>query len=317
MIIILEKRTNTSNLKIQWYVVIIFTEFVYIFLFRRLYWLVLKKNFRYQFPLQLKYSSAVHPYHIIHPRKMYPQSSLTTQCKSMGCNTHSRFLLHPGYNPILTQRVPIIITQRVPQPQKMDSYLCLCPTKVIPFWPNELRNCHQKAILYPIMGTRVSFVYNHYLVCWDFFGYIFTEFSFFLGPSLNFDHIPEYPLVYPKPPQQLPAQEIPIVYANSYENQDNTRQLPITTVSTTPKTVLDEVKDILDLSNDYYYTYEDFPKYESVPSTAEVVVQSDQYGFHDLTKASTSTTEKTISTTQRKIPTLKVQEILPAMGSFR
>ena len=46
MIIILEKRTNTSNLKIQWYVVIIFTEFVYIFLFRRLYWLVLKKKFQ-------------------------------------------------------------------------------------------------------------------------------------------------------------------------------------------------------------------------------------------------------------------------------
>ena len=49
----------------------------------------------------------------------------------------------------------------------------------------------------------------------------------------------------------------------------------------------------------------------------EVVVESDQYGFHDLAKASTSTIEKTISTTQRKIPTLKVQEILPAMGSFR
>ena len=130
-------------------------------------------------------------------------------------------------------------------------------------------------------------------------------------PSLNFDHIPEYPLVYPKPPQQLPAQEIPIVYAaNSYE-QDTypTRQLPVTTISTTPKTVL-EVKDILDLSNDYYYTYEDFPKYESVP---EAVVVS-----QDLKAASTSiTTEETISTTQRKIPTLKVQEILPAMGSFR
>ena len=192
------------------------------------------------------------------------------------------------------------------------------PDKSDPVLTQRIEKLPPEGYTLPNYGHTGKFCLQQLLSLLRFFClHFYWVFFFFLGPSLNFNHIPEYPLVYPKPPQQLPAQEIPIVYANSYENQDNTRQLPITTVSTTPKTVLDEVKDILDLSNDYYYTYEDFPKYESVPSTAEVVVQSDQYGFHDLAKASTSTTEKTISTTQRKIPTLKVQEILPAMGSFR
>ena len=123
-------------------------------------------------------------------------------------------------------------------------------------------------------------------------------------PSLNF----EYPLVYPKPPQQLPEREIPIVYSKNpymdedlskevyptqYITEDRSSDTPIEYVTTqAPNQGLVNVKDILNLDSDYYYAYEDIPSNYQVSSLEDSITESS-------------------STTERKVPTLQVEEVLP------
>ena len=157
-------------------------------------------------------------------------------------------------------------------------------------------------------------------------------------PSLNF----EYPLVYKKPPQQLPDSEIPIVYANNESpvgievqnsgesnipqelpeylavppevpkkreypifNDKSTTELPIIKRSTkTPPTTSEATPQY-----DYYYVYED-ADYEGTNPVQELL---NNLGISD-TKS--TTTEKVVpteeTTTERKIPTLQVEEVTPS-----
>ena len=156
-------------------------------------------------------------------------------------------------------------------------------------------------------------------------------------PALNF----EYPLIYKKPPQQLPDSEIPIVYANnptSVEVQNSgesevpqelpeypavpleivpkkreypifkdktSTELPIIKRATKTPPTTTTPPNLPDY--EYYYVYEDedTPDYQNSP--AQEILKS--------LSISTTTTEKVTteeSTTERKVPTLEVEEILPS-----
>ena len=154
-------------------------------------------------------------------------------------------------------------------------------------------------------------------------------------PALNF----EYPLIYKKPPQQLPDSEIPIVYANNespasievensgelpqelpeylavppeYEvpkkreypifKDKSTTELPIIKRSTkTPPTTSEAPPEY-----EYYYVYEDEPGTNPV---------QELFNNLGISTTSTTTTEKVVTTeettTERKVPTLQVEEIIP------
>ena len=153
-----------------------------------------------------------------------------------------------------------------------------------------------------------------------------------------------YPLVYRKPPQQLPENEFPIVYANpsqrrpitfepesvmSTENDEikttsypavpenhQPKNYPIFETQPTEKsptyqrpTKTPPSNDLTEneitteeqklAENEYYYVYEDLP--ESYQSPENVMAYLSNLGVNQISEE---------STTERKIPTLKVEEIL-------
>ena len=161
-------------------------------------------------------------------------------------------------------------------------------------------------------------------------------------PALNF----EYPLIYKKPPQQLPDSEIPIVYANNESpggievqssgesnipqelpeylavppevpkkreypifKDKSTTELPIIKRSTKAPPTTSEAPP----EYDYYYVYEDAnADYEGTNPVQELLNNLGIGGTKSTTTEKVVPTEET--TTERKVPTLQVEEVLPSQA---
>lgn len=169
-----------------------------------------------------------------------------------------------------------------------------------------------------------------------------------------------YPLTYRKPPQQLPDEEFPIVYAQNQNNgkpeeqqltlqdqqlidyqtalQQEEKQLKITrpevqqlnyqkeaseeykkiTFPAVPKklpgfedksTTTEKVE--ANLEDEYYYVYEDVPvNYQETPKTSEEIMQYLNNFANVEVSSKPEQVLTTTASTDRKVPTLKVQKIL-------
>lgn len=143
------------------------------------------------------------------------------------------------------------------------------------------------------------------------------------SPALDFRPQPssEYPLVYRKPPQQLPEVDIPIVYGQEkpivYPAVPEAvppkyPEKPLRRPTKSPPTTTEPVKlvNAEETPGDYYYAYEE----EEIPTYAPPVTSNaveelfESLGINQSPDHVTTTEE---SSTERKVPTLKVEEILP------
>merc|ERR1711902_258145 len=87
-------------------------------------------------------------------------------------------------------------------------------------------------------------------------------------------------------------------------------QRPTKTIPTLVKNEI-TTEESLDENNDYYYVYENLPNY---PAPDEVMDFLNNFGVEQTSPAdhqSTTTTTTAKTTTERKVPTLHVEEILP------
>ncbi len=166
-----------------------------------------------------------------------------------------------------------------------------------------------------------------------------------------------YPMVYRKPPQQLPEEELPIVYSKpnilppkmtadadlslqsypavppSEEPQKvqhepkgypifgdkvrpteasyarSTKTPPVPDAAEIQNEISTTEKEVIPQSSDYYYVYEDeLPNYPASQSAEEII----EY-LNSLANGPEPTAQVQDTTTERKVPTLQVEEIFPPL----